>query len=33
MLIAATAIANNLPLFTHNRKDFDFIPDIRLYNP
>jgi tRNA(fMet)-specific endonuclease VapC len=33
MLIAATAIANNLQIFTHNRKDFDFIPEIRLYNP
>jgi predicted nucleic acid-binding protein len=31
--IAATAIANNLRLYTNNRKDFDFIPEIRLYNP
>jgi predicted nucleic acid-binding protein len=32
-LIAATAIENNLELFTYNRKDFDFIPDLKLYNP
>lgn len=33
MLIAATSIANNLQLFTDNRKDFDFIPEIRFYDP
>lgn len=32
-LIAATALANNIELFTHNRKDFDFIDNVRLYNP
>lgn len=32
-LIAATAIANNIELFTYNRKDFDFIPELKLYNP
>ena len=32
-LIAATALSNNIELFTHNRKDFDFIPDLKLYNP
>ena len=31
-LIAATSLSNNLELFTHNRKDFDFIPDLKLYN-
>lgn len=32
-LIAATALAYNLELFTYNRKDFDFIKEIKLYNP
>lgn len=32
-LIASTAISNNLELFTHNTKDFDFIEDINLYKP
>ena len=32
-LIAATAIGNQLPLYTLNRKDFDFIPELKLYNP
>jgi tRNA(fMet)-specific endonuclease VapC len=30
MLIASTAIAYKITLFTHNRKDFQFIPDIDL---
>lgn len=28
--IAATALAFGIPLVTHNRKDFDFIPDLDL---
>lgn len=32
MLIAATAIVNNLPLYTLNIKDFRFIPEIQLYS-
>ena len=32
-LIAATALVNNFPLFTLNRKDFDFVEGLRLYNP
>ncbi len=32
-LIAATAIENNLPLYTLNIKDFDFIAGLRLYKP
>lgn len=31
-LIASVALAENLALFTYNRKDFNFIPGIRLYN-
>jgi predicted nucleic acid-binding protein len=31
MLIAATAIIHDAPLYTLNVKDFRFIPDIRLY--
>ncbi len=30
-LIAATAISNDLQLYTFNKKDFDFIPEIRFY--
>jgi len=30
-LIAATAIELDLPLFTYNKKDFHYIPGIRLY--
>ncbi len=30
-LIAATAVVNNLKLFTHNKDDFDFIKGLRLY--
>lgn len=32
-LIAATAIVNDVQLFTHNVKDFQFIPDLNLYEP
>jgi tRNA(fMet)-specific endonuclease VapC len=32
-LIAATALVNNVELFTHNRKDFDFIDGLKLYKP
>ena len=31
-LIAATAIELDLPLFTYNKKDFRYIPGIRLYD-
>ena len=32
-LIAATAIINNIELYTLNVKDFGFIPDLKLYQP
>ena len=32
-LIASIALSNNLELYTLNRKDFDFIPGLKLYNP
>lgn len=32
LLIGATAIVNNLELFTLNTKDFRFIPEIKLYS-
>jgi predicted nucleic acid-binding protein len=32
LLIAATAIVNNLELFTLNMKDFRFIPEVKLYS-
>jgi predicted nucleic acid-binding protein len=32
-LIAATALMLNIELFTLNRKDFDYIEGLRLYNP
>jgi len=32
-LIAATAILNNLPLYTLNIKDFQYIPGLDLYQP
>ena len=31
--IAATAINLNLTLYTENKKDFDFIPEIKFYKP
>ena len=30
-IIGATAIIHQIPLFTYNRKDFDFMPNIQLY--
>jgi tRNA(fMet)-specific endonuclease VapC len=30
-LIAATAINDGMPLYTENKKDFDFIPEIRFH--
>lgn len=32
-LIAATALHQGLPLFTLNKKDFRYIPDLTLYEP
>ena len=32
-LIAATAISLGLPLYTENKKDFDFIPELKLHKP
>lgn len=32
-LIAATALHHNLPLYTLNRKDFRYIPNLHLYEP
>ena len=32
-LIAATALIHHHELYTLNRKDFEFIPDITLYQP
>jgi tRNA(fMet)-specific endonuclease VapC len=32
-LIASIALAENLEILTYNRKDFDFIDDIKLFNP
>ena len=32
-LIAATGIANDLPLYTFNLKDFRYIPELTLYEP
>jgi predicted nucleic acid-binding protein len=31
-IIAATAITFNFKLFTYNLKDFEFLPEIQLYN-
>ena len=31
-LIAATAIFHHIELFTLNRKDFEYIPNLKLYN-
>ncbi len=32
-IIAATAIVNDLELFTYNVKDYKFIPGLRLFKP
>ena len=32
-IIAATAIAYDLSLFTLNLKDFKYIPELRIYKP
>jgi tRNA(fMet)-specific endonuclease VapC len=32
-LIAATAISNQVALFTLNKKDFDFLDGIKFYKP
>ncbi len=32
-IIAATSVAFGFQLFTYNTKDFNYIPDIQLYNP
>ena len=32
-LIAATALHHSLPLYTLNRKDFRYIPNLNLYEP
>ncbi len=32
-LIAATVLSNNLRLFTDNKQDFTFIPNLKFYNP
>lgn len=32
-LIAATALSTHIEIYTLNRKDFDFIPNLKLYNP
>jgi tRNA(fMet)-specific endonuclease VapC len=32
-MIAATAITNNMELWTNNKKDFDFLTGIQFYTP
>lgn len=31
-IIAATAVVYDLPLFTYNTKDFNYLPDVRLWD-
>lgn len=31
-IIAATSLVYNIPLFTHNKRDFKFIPNLELYD-
>jgi hypothetical protein len=30
-IIAATSLVYDIPLFTHNKKDFRYIPNLNLY--
>ena len=32
-LIGATAVSHDIELFTYNRKDFLYLPEIKLYEP
>lgn len=32
-IIASTAILNNLVVVTRNEKDFNKVPDLKVYNP
>ena len=32
-IIGATVVLYDLPLFTHNIKDFKYLPDVRLWQP
>ncbi len=32
-IIGATAVVYQIPLYTHNVRDFDFLPNITLYQP
>ena len=32
-IIGATAIVHQIPIYTYNVKDFDFLPEIILYQP
>ena len=31
-IIVSTALIYDLPLYTHNIKDFKYIPDLKFYN-
>jgi predicted nucleic acid-binding protein len=32
-IIGATAVIHQIPLYTYNLRDFDFLPNINLYQP
>lgn len=32
-IVAATCLVYNIALFTHNKKDFRYIPDLTLWEP
>lgn len=32
-IIGATAVVHQIPIYTYNLRDFDFLPDIILYQP